>query len=215
MTIEYRLETPDDYRKTENMIREAFWNVYCPGCFEHFMLHQIQQSSAFIESLDFVAVKDGRIIGNVISVQSYIEGDDGQKHTVLSLGPIGVLPAFQRTGVGRRLIELMRQQAARMGYKAILLCGDPAYYSKNGFEPAEKYSIRTKDNKFAAALQILWLRNPNDKELAGRYFENEIYEFDSQEASLFDRQFPTKEKISGTPTQKRFDEVVAMQKDYF
>ena len=193
MTIEYRLETPDDYRETENMIREAFWNVYCPGCFEHFMLHQIRQSSAFIESLDFVAVKGGRIIGNVISVQSYIEGDDGQKHTVLSLGPIGVLPAFQRTGVGRRLIELMRQQAARMGYKAILLCGDPAYYSKNGFE----------------------LRNPNDKELAGRYFENEIYEFDSQEASLFDRQFPTKEKISGTPTQKRFDEVVAMQKDYF
>lgn len=191
MTIEYRLETHDDYRETENMIREAFWNVYCPGCFEHFMLHQIRQSSAFIESLDFVAVKDGRIIGNVISVQSYIEGDDGQKHTVLSLGPIGVLPAFQRTGVGRRLIELMRQQAARMGYKAILLCGDPAYYSKNGFEPAEKYSIRTKDNKFAAALQILWLRNPNDKELAGRYFENEIYEFDSQEASLFDRQFPT------------------------
>ena len=78
MTIEYRLETPDDYRETENMIREAFWNVYCPGCFEHFMLHQIRQSSAFIESLDFVAVKDGRIIGNVISVQSYIEGDDGK-----------------------------------------------------------------------------------------------------------------------------------------
>lgn len=214
MAIEYRLETPHDYRETEIMTREAFWNVYCPGCFEHFMLHQIRQSSAFIESLDFVAVKDGHIIGNVVSVQSHIEGDDGLKHVVLSLGPIAVLPPFQRMGIGRRLIELTRQNALRIGYSAILLCGDPDYYSKNGFEPAQNYCIRTKDNKFAAALQVLWLKYPDKNKLAGRYIENDIYEFDPQEALLFDRQFPAKERISGTATQKRFEEVVAMQKDY-
>ena len=191
------------------MIREAFWNVYCPGCFEHFMLHQIRQSSAFIESLDFVAVKDGRIIGNVISVQSYIEGEDGQKHTVLSLGPIGVLPAFQRTGVGRRLIELMRQQAARMGYKAILLCGDPAYYSRRGFVPAERFGIRTADDMYFDALQARELTPGALSEAAGTYHESEAYAVDEAALADFDTRFEPKEMVSGTPSQLRFERMMA------
>ena len=114
------------------MTREAFWNYYSPGCTEHYLLHIMRDSPSFIPELDFVAVTDGKIIGSVIFMKSFILGDDGHRHEVLSLGPIAVLPAFQRQGVGRKLIEHARAAAQEAGYRAILLCGDPAYYSKNG-----------------------------------------------------------------------------------
>lgn len=109
---------------------------------------------AFVPELDVVAECDGTIVGNVVYVKGMIKGDNGEEYEVLSLGPISVLPKYQRMGIGRRLIEYSRNLARDMGFRAILLCGDPEYYSRQGFVPAETLGIRTAGNMYAAALQV-------------------------------------------------------------
>lgn len=213
MDIQIRLEQPTDYREAEEVMREAFWNYYSPGCTEHYLLHIMRDSPHFIPELDFVAIADGRIMGSVVFLKSFILGDDGNRYEVLSMGPIAVLPASQRKGVGRMLINHARNVAAANGYRAILLCGEPRYYTKVGFTAAEQYGIRTSENKYFAALHVCPLYADALKDAAGRYFEDEIYEVDERAARAFDADFPPKERLSGTPTQRRFEEVLAMQKE--
>lgn len=209
-----RSEQPADYRETEHVVREAFWNCYAPGCTEHYLLHIMRRSPGFVPGLDFVAVRDGRIVGSVVFQKAFIAGDDGKRRDVLAMGPIAVLPAFQRKGVGRMLINHARTAAAEQGHRAILLCGDPAYYSKVGFTEAEHFGIRTSENRYFAALHACPLYPDALKEAAGRYFEDDIYLVDEAAAAAFDRQFPPKERIAGTATQQRFEQISALQKDY-
>lgn len=214
MNIELRREQKSDYRETENMTREAFWNHYSPGCCEHYLLHIMRDSPNFIKELDFVAVSDNQIIGNVVYMKSYIMADNGERYEVLSLGPISVLPAFQRKGVGRLLIERTREVAREMGFRAILLCGDPDYYSRVGFVQAETLGIRTSENMYAAALHVYELYENALADAKGHYFEDDIYNVEEEAIAEFDKTFPAKEKISGTPSQKRFEEVVVMQREF-
>ncbi len=209
-----RPEQSADYRETEHVVREAFWNYYAPGCTEHYLLHLMRHSPGFVPGLDFVAVRDGKIVGSVVFQEAFVAGDDGKRRDVLTLGPIAVLPAFQRKGVGRMLIDHARTAAAEQGYRAILLCGDPAYYSKVGFTPAEQFGIRTSENKYFAALHACPLCPDALEGAAGRYFEDDIYLVDEAAAAAFDRQFPPKERIAGTPTQQRFEQISALQRDY-
>ena len=214
MNIELRLEQPEDHRKTDEIMREAFWNYYAPGCYEHYLLHIMRNSPNFVKELDFVAVWENKIIGSVVCLKSFIAADNGNKYEVLSMGPIAVLPKYQRMGVGKALIAHTRNVAAEMGYRAILLCGDPDYYSKAGFVAAEQFNIRTSENKYIAALHVCPLWPDALAGVTGQYYEDEIYNINIAEAEAFDRSFPKKERITGTPTQKRFEEVVAMQKEY-
>ena len=214
MDIQIRLEQPADYREAEQVTREAFWNHYSPGCTEHYLLHIMRDSPRFVPELDFVAVADGRVVGSVVFMKSFILGDDGKRYEVLSMGPIAVLPTFQRKGVGRMLIEHARAAAKDSGYRAILLCGEPRYYTKVGFTAAEQFGIRTSENKYFAALHVCPLYADALNGVAGRYFEDELYNVDEAAAEAFDAGFPPKERLSGTPTQRRFEEVFAMQRDY-
>ena len=141
--LKLRTEQPADYRETENVTREAFWNLYSPGCCEHYLLHVMRDSPAFVPELDLVAERDGRIVGNVVSLRAVLHGDDGTVCEVLSLGPISVLPECQRQGIGGRLISRTRELARELGFRALLLCGDPDYYLYQGFVPAEMLGIRT------------------------------------------------------------------------
>lgn len=208
-----RQEKPDDYREVENLTREAFWNVYAPGCTEHYLLHRLRHSPDFIPELDVVAVCGGQIVGNVVCVRSHIEGKDGKRREVLTLGPISVLPVFQRRGIGRRMIEYITDAAGRMGYGAILLCGDPLLYVRYGFEPAGKYGIMTSDGRTSPALQIYSLNGACLSDYSGRYFESSAYDIDIAQAEEFDLGFPAKEKLSDTPSQRRFKELLAMYGD--
>ena len=152
--LKLRTEQPADYRETENVTREAFWNLYSPGCCEHYLLHVMRDSPAFVPELDLVAERDGRIVGNVVSLRAVLHGDDGTVCEVLSLGPISVLPECQRQGIGGRLISRTRELARELGFRALLLCGDPDYYLYQGFVPAEMLGIRTADNMYAMALHV-------------------------------------------------------------
>lgn len=143
-----------------------------------------------------------------------IAGDDGVVREVLTLGPIAVLPAYQKKGVGCRLIDHARKEAMRQGYAAIVLCGDPLYYSQVGFEPAENFGIRTADNKYFVALQICPLQEKRPESYAGRYSDDAVYNISQEAAFEFDQQFPPKDRLENTPTQKRLLKIIAMQRPF-
>ncbi len=191
-------------------MREAFWNHYSPGCSEHYLVHIMRSHTTFVKELDFVAIADGKIVGNVVYLKSVIKADNGITYEVLSLGPIAVHPDYQRTGIGKAMIDHSRNIARQMGFKAILLCGEPNYYSRQGFVPAETLGIRTADNMYFAALHVCELYENALVGVQGLYYEDEIYFVDDNAVVEFDKSFPYKEKIEGTPTQQRFNQVITM-----
>lgn len=213
MKLTLRPETPKDYSTVENLTRESFWNLYFPGCNEHYLVHVLRTSDVFIPELDFVAIVDDKIVGNIMYAKSTIIGDDDTKHEVLTFGPVCVLPGYQRKGIGAALINHTRTVAAEMGYKAIFIYGDPEIYKHIGFVPAENYQIRTKDNMYAAALQVYELKEGTLSELKGRFVEDDVYEVSEEATAEFDKQFPEKEKLSGTDSQKRFLELITMNRN--
>lgn len=212
MNLILRQEQPSDYLETEHVTREAFWNQYAPGCTEHYLLHIMREHTTFIPELDIVAVDQGAIIGNVICMKAMIKGDDGKPYEVLSLGPISVLPKYQNKGVGGKLIRHVKSLAKEMGFQAVLLCGDPDYYLRQGFIPAETLGIRTADNKYMDALMVCELDEGALADKKGRYYEDAVYEVDASDVAEFDKGFPVKEKVTGTPSQERFMELVALQR---
>jgi len=210
LNITIRHEQPKDYAEVEFLTREAFWNLHEPGCCEHYLVHKLHASDVFIPELAFVAMVGEKLVGNILYTKSEIISEDGEKHEVLTFGPVSVLPAYQRKGIGSALIKHTKQIATDMGYPAILIYGDPAYYSRVGFSPAEDYGIKTADGMYAAALQVCVLSEEELSGIHGRFVEDPIFDIDQEEAVNFDKNFPVKEKISGTNSQKRFLEVVSM-----
>ncbi len=214
--IKLRQERKEDFFETENVIREAFWNHYSPACNEHYLIHIMRNSPNFIPKLDIVAIdtESDKIVGNIMYLKSFIIGDNGKKYEVLSLGPIGVLPEYQKKGIGKKLIEYTKEIAKTMNYKAILLCGDPEYYSRQGFVKAEIYGIRNSNNMYADALQIFELYEGALSEIKGCYYEDEIYNVDDNMVKEYDKNFQDKEIIYGTPMQKKFEEISKKVKPY-
>lgn len=209
--IKLRQENKVDYQKTELMLRNAFWNEFQPECVEHFLMHKIRNHPHFVTKLDTVAVLDDEIIGCAAFLEDFIQGDDGKVHQVLCLGPLAVAPEFQQQGLGGRLLEYSKELARDLGYAAIILYGDPNYYSRQGFEPAKNYQIRMANDKFATVLQITPLFEGALDNCAGRYVEDEVYSVDQSEVDQFDAQFPYKKKIVGNASQLKFQKLVESQ----
>ena len=209
-----RRERPADYRTTEELMREAFWDRYTPGCCEHYLMHVLRSSPAFVPSLTFVAVADGRIAGAVAVAASHIAADDGRRLDTLTIGPIGVRPQLWGRGIGRSLLERVRREAAAGGHRAILLCGDPCFYGKAGYRPAEDFDIRTADDFYADALQACPLHPGALDTAAGRYVEDDIYDVDPHLAETFDRSFPIRRRTTGNASQQRFNELCAMRRHH-
>jgi predicted N-acetyltransferase YhbS len=210
--IKLRNETPLDYRSVEELTREAFWNQHVPGCSEHYLLHMMRNSDLFIRELDFVAEIDGKIVANIVYTKSKIIGDNGKHYDAITFGPISVLPEYQGRGIGGMLIKHTEENAKEFGYRAVLIYGDPRYYSKFGFVEAENYDIRTSDNMYAVPLQVLELYQGALSDCGGCFFEDPVFEIDETAAKEFDKDFPEKEKQSGLPTQERFIQLVNMRK---
>jgi putative acetyltransferase len=198
-----RNEKVNDYRSVEEMVREAFWNLYVPGCNEHFVLHNLRNSSDFIPELDFVSEKEGHIVGQIVYSRGIIKYIQGAEKEVISFGPVSVLPAFQKQGIGTALITHTINLAQEMGFLAICIYGDPRYYSHFGFRCAEKYEIKTADDKFAVALQVLELQQGVLKNMPGKFIESAAFEVDENEFAKYDATFPFKEKTE-TDSQREF-----------
>ena len=137
-----RLEKKEDYRETENLVRESFWNVYCPGCVEHYVLHKLRNDPDFVPELDFVMECGGVIIGQIIFVKAVIKADDGRDIPIITMGPICIIPTLKRQGYGKMLLDYSLDKAKEFGYKAICFEGNVDFYGKNGFDFASKFDIR-------------------------------------------------------------------------
>ncbi len=152
------------------------------------------------------------MVGVVAGAAGAVEADDGRRIAVATLGPIAVAPEYQGRGIGSALIGRFKEAAARLGFAAVLLCGDPDYYCGRGFSAAERYGIRTGDGMYADALLVCELYAGALAGAAGRYVEDGIYEVDLDAAARFDRDFPAAEVLSGTPSQRRFERLSAMRR---
>ena len=107
-----RLEKAEDYREVENLVRESFWNVYRPGCSEHFVIHVLRDDPAFVKELDFAMEQNGKLIGQNMFMRTVIEADDGRTVAVLTMGPIGITPSLKRRGYGKKLLDYSLEKAA-------------------------------------------------------------------------------------------------------
>lgn len=207
-----RLETAADYREVEYVTREAFWNHHVPGCDEHYLAHVLRESRCFLPELDFVAVQQGRIVGNIMYTRATLVGDDGVCYPVLCFGPLSVLPEWQGNGVGSALVRHSIDAARALGHTAVLIYGDPAFYSRLGFVSAEAFGIGTQDDQYADALQALELTQGALSGKQGRFLEDRAYEVDEAAAIAFDKTFAPKEKSEGLPSQLLFLKHVSMRK---
>ncbi|MCI9444221.1 MAG: N-acetyltransferase [Oscillospiraceae bacterium] len=212
LPIELRPERPADCRAVEELTRDAFWNHYAPGCDEHYLAHILRKSPDFVPELNYVAVHNGQVVGNIMYTKAKIVLDRGGEQEVLCFGPLASAPSFQGQGVGGRLVEHTRALARELGYAAILILGDPDYYSRFGFVPAERYGIGTSEGMYAASLQAFQLQPGALADCAGYFEESGAFQFSREDAAAFEAGFPPKEKQSGLPSQARFQRIIAQTK---
>lgn len=137
-----RLERKEERREVEDLVREAFWNVYRPGCLEHYVLNQMRNHPDFIPELNFVLEKDGKIIGQNVFVKAAVQADDGRSIPIAAMGPICIAPAFQRQGLGKLLLDYTLERARALGIKAVCFEGNIDFYGNSGFTYASKFGIR-------------------------------------------------------------------------
>ena len=189
-----RLEEEKDHLSVENLTREAFWNVYKPGCDEHLLIHKMRTSSCFIKELDYVAVLNDEIVGNIVYAKSKIISEN-KDHDVLTFGPVSVLPVWQKKGIGKQLIEHTIKKSIDMGFNAIIIYGNPKYYERFGFRNCSEYRITDMEGKYNHALLVLELYSGALENISGKFFEGEIYKVDKNELEIFEKDFLFKEKL--------------------
>lgn len=193
-----RLEKEDEYREVENLVRESFWNVYRPGCLEHYVINQLRSDKDFVPELDFVMTENGRIIGQNIFMRAVIKADDGRDIPIMTMGPVCIAPDLKRQGYGKMLLDYSLDKAKKMGCGALCFEGNIDFYGKSGFTYARDYGIRYhglpegEDDSFFICKELIdgYLDG-----VTGEYSTPQVYFVDETEAEEFDKLFPAKEKL--------------------
>lgn len=204
MKLEIRNTTVQDFRITEDITREAFWDVYKPGCDEHLVLHQLRGSPDYVKGLDFAAIVDNRIIGHIISSKARIIDANGKESEVLCVGPLCVLPEFQHQGIGSELMQRSISTARNMGFSAMILFGNPDYYHRFGFKNAAQYRITTKDNQNFEPFMALEIQDGGLSKVTGKFYEDKAFEINSEALEEFEKDFPYREKhVTGTQLKEK------------
>ena len=193
-----RLEKENEHREVENLVRESFWNVYRPGCLEHYVLNQLRNDPAFVPELDFVMEKDGKLIGQNMFMRAVIKSDDGRDIPIMAMGPICIAPEFKRKGYGKILLDFSLEKAAKMGAGALCFEGNIDFYGKSGFTYASTFGIRyhgIAEGEDAPFFLCKELKQGYLDGITGVYTPPQGYFVDEAEAEEFDKQFPPKEKL--------------------
>lgn len=192
-----RLEQKNEYREVENLVREAFWNVYRPGCSEHYVIHVLRDDPAFVKELDFVMELDGELIGQNMFMKTVIEADDGRVIPVLTMGPIGITPERKRQGYGKKLLDASLERATEQGFGAVLFEGNIGFYGKSGFDFASKFGIRYHDLPEDADASFFLCKELIPGYLngiTGVYQTPQGYYVEDSDVEAFDQGFPAKVK---------------------
>jgi len=198
-----RLERKDEHRAVETLVREAFWNVYRPGCLEHFVLHELRSDPDFVPELDFVMERSGRLIGQTVFLRAQIQADSGAAVPIVTMGPICIAPDLQRSGYGKLLLDYALEQAYACGFKAICFEGNIDFYGRSGFTHASDFGIRYHGLPEGADASFFLCRELERgylRGVTGEYATPKGYFVDELLAEEFDRDFPPREKRK-LPTQ--------------
>ena len=193
-----RLERKEEHREVETLIREAFWNVYRPGCLEHYVINQLRSDEAFVPELDFVMEKDGQIIGQNMFMHAEIKADDGRSIPIMTMGPICITPELKRKGWGKILLDYSLEKAAELGCGAVCFEGNIDFYGKSGFTYASEFGIRYHGLPEGADASFFLCKELTPGFLdgiTGVYGPPQGYFVDEAAAEEFDRQFAPKEKL--------------------
>ena len=193
-----RLERKDEHREVENLVRESFWNVYRPGCLEHYVLNQLRNDADFVPELDFVLEKNGKIIGQNMFMRANIKADDGRDIPIMTMGPICIAPEFKRQGYGKILLDYSLEKAAQLGAGAVCFEGNIDFYGKSGFKFASEYGIRyhgLPEGEDASFFLCKELIHGYLDDVTGEYATPQGYFVNEDEAEEFDKNFPHKEKL--------------------
>lgn len=201
--IRIRREQEKDYKTVEAITRKAFYNIYVPGCTEHYLVHTMRSHEDFLPELDFVLELDGQVIGNIMYTKAWLTDENERKKEILTFGPVSISPEHQRKGYGKMLIEYSLEQAAALGYEAAVIFGSPANYVGCGFVSCKKYNIGLENGRYPAAMLVRELL-PNS--LDGRkwfYSGSPVMEIEEEKALQFDDALEKMEK-KHLPSQEEF-----------
>ncbi|NPE28810.1 N-acetyltransferase [Methanococcoides sp. SA1] len=194
MNILIRPEKTCDFKDVENMTREAFWDLYKPGCVEHLIVHNMRRSSDFVKELDYVACDGDKIIGNIVYSKAKVINDENNEFEVLCMGPLGVLPSCQKKGIGTSLMEHSIEKARQLGHKTIITFGEPEYYRKFGFKNAIEYNIQTSSGENFEAFMALELYHGSLDTISGKFYASDLFEINEEDLDNFEKEFIPKEK---------------------
>lgn len=192
--INFRLEQKEDYQTVEEITRKAFWNTYMPGCVEHYLIHTMRSHADFLPDLDLILEEDQKVIGSVVYTKAKLRDRFGRKKTVLTFGPVSILPEYQRKGYGKQLLAHSFQKAEELGYDSIVIFGDPRNFVSSGFKSCVHYNICLEDGSFPAAMLVKEL---HENAFDGRkwiYHPSSALNIDPHDAEEFDAQFEPMEK---------------------
>lgn len=198
-----RKETEKDYEAVEKMIREAFYNLYVPGCMEHYLAHVIRGHEDFIPELDLVLLDGEQIIGNIMYTKTRLVDEQGKEKKILTFGPVCIRPGYQRQGHGKRLMEYSFERAEALGYDVIVIFGNPGNYVGRGFKSCRKYNVCLEDGTWPASMLVKELR---EGALDGRkwiYYQSPAFEIDEDQAQRFDDGLERMEKRF-SPARRNF-----------
>ncbi|TQI66566.1 N-acetyltransferase [Clostridium sp. KNHs216] len=201
--IRIRKEKETDYEKVEEITRKAFWNLYIPGCIEHYLVHVMRPHKDFLPELDLVIEVDNQIIGNIMYTKTKLIGESGEEKDILTFGPVCILPKYQRKGYGKKLMEYSFEQAIALGYDVIVIFGSPNNYVSCGFKSCKRYNVCLENETYPAAMMVKELK---PDALDGRrwvYYQSPVFEIDEQEAQHFDEGLESLEK-KYQPSQEEF-----------
>ncbi len=192
--INIRNEEKLDYEKVEEITRKAFWNLYIPGCVEHYLVHIMREHKDFLHELDLVIEVDNQIIGNIMYTKAKLIDESGKEKNILTFGPVSILPEYQRKGYGKKLMKYSFEKAAALGYDVIVIFGNPNNYVSSGFISCQKYNICLEDGTYPAAMMVKELKSDV---LDGRkwiYYDSPVMDIDERAAQCFDDSLETMEK---------------------
>ena len=194
-SIIIRPEREDEHYAVELLTREAFWGFFRPDCDEHYIVHRLRRSAAFIPELDFVAECEGKLIGNIMYSKAKVVDDADFEHEVITFGPLSVMPEYQNKGVGSALLRHSILAARDMGFGAIVFYGHPDYYPRFGFQNAEVFGITDPKGRNFDALMAMELYDGALHGISGRFFEDDAFDCDKTETEKYNKNFPHKEPV--------------------
>lgn len=196
-TYTIRPERREEQRTVEELVRESFWNVYRPGCMEHYLLHCLRDAPGFVPELNFVMEKNGKLIGQNVFFRTTIHADDGREIPIMTMGPICIAPEFKRQGYGKKLLDYSLEKAAALGAGALCFEGNIKFYGKSGFDFASRFGIHyhgLPEGADASFFLCKELKPGYLDGITGEYAPPQAYLVGEAETEAFDRTFPPKEK---------------------